>query len=283
MDGFNFTGGGGGDVSPLALGLQSVPPDGNFVRLNKDEPDAVEIITDHAKTAWSARNGEALQFAELLAKESREQANRAQRRLKAALERLSGTKPRVTMARYRSGDDAAPQGQDIKFQNWNWYDKLITISCASTMALLLGLGVANVAITILGSGVPVFLEQPYLAWMLGALVPAAAMSIKSGYHLMDLDSSRRTYANGIFGLSGILIVIWVVLFALSFEGVTGEIVWDEFGEDVHSGGDAIGTWRNIVQILGEITIGASLFLVIDPYSGDLLLVLDHQEPRMGRG
>lgn len=131
------------------------------------------------------------------------------------------------------------------------------------MMLLLGLGVANVAITILGTGIPVFLERPYLAWMLGGLVPAAAMSVKSGYHLFELDRTRRIYAFLIYGFSGLLVLVWIILFAVSFEGVTGDIEWESFGAESESTGVSTAAFRNMIQIAAEILIGASLFLVID--------------------
>lgn len=66
-------------------------------------------------------------------------------------------------------------------------------------------------------------------------------------------------------LSGGMVILWTILFALSFDGASAEIDWTELasGESSDSGGHLVDTLRNIVQIISEIIIGASLFLVID--------------------
>lgn len=257
--------GSAGGASGKRLDLKPVPHDASVARQNKDAPDAEDFIRRHGEASWRAINGEALREAELAAEKSREDAKDAQTRLRKARERRDGLNEYVNVARHRDGDEEAPAGKDVPFTDWNWYDKLVTYGCAGALVMLLALGVANVAVTILGSGIPVFLEQPYLAWMLGGVVPAAAFTVKSGYHLFDLDTSLRRYAFFIFGASVALFLTWVGLFAMSFEGVTGEVDWNALmsGESLGGGADRLATYRNIVQILGEVFIGASLFLVID--------------------
>lgn len=246
-------------------GLKPVPHDANVARQNKSAGGAEDFVREHAKASWLAVNGEVLREAELAAEKSREDAEKAQERFRKARERRDGIDEYMNMARCRDGDESAPAGRDTPFNKWNWYDRLIVAGCAIAVVILLVLGASNVAVTILGSGLPVFLENPLFAWMLGGLVPAAAMSVKSGYHLFDLDSSRRRYAFAVFGAAGGLFALWIVLFALSFGGPAAQVDWSAIASgDIKTGGDnRIGALRNIVQILGEIVIGASLFLVID--------------------
>jgi len=260
----NFSNGKGGGNTLQTAGLKPVAHNPNLARQNKNVADAAQIVGKYAKSCWLAINGAVLRHSELSAEKSRKAASLAQRRYEAAIQRRDGLNERINMARHRDGDDSAPAGKDVNFPDWNSYDQIMGFLCGSTMVGLLSLGVVNVATTILASGIPVFLEHPYLAWMLGGLVPAAAISIKSAYHMMDLDSSRRFYAQSIFGLSALITLVWIVLFALSFEGATAEIDWSSFSDTGTGGGHSwINTLRTIVQIVGEIVIGASLFLVID--------------------
>ncbi|MEL6692379.1 MAG: hypothetical protein AAFQ12_05015 [Pseudomonadota bacterium] len=247
------------------LGLKPVKHDANLARQNKDKPDAQRFVEEQATHKWTSINGDILRKAQLMAKQAKVSLDDALERLRKSKAKRDGLNERENMARFRDGADDMPKGADVPFKEWNGYDKLIVIMCAAAAITLLGLGASNVVATILGSGIPVFIEQPYLAWMLGALVPAAAIAIKSGYHLFHFDTSRHLYAMSMFALSVTLILIWIVLFALSFEGASAEIDWDVLA---HGGGEsgseaAINRLRNIVQITAEIVIGASLFLTID--------------------
>ncbi|NQY39354.1 MAG: hypothetical protein HRT80_04565, partial [Henriciella sp.] len=247
------------------LGLKPVKHDANLARQNKDKPDAQSFVEEQATNKWMSINGDILRKAQLIARQAKAALDEALERLKKAKGKRDGLKERENMARFRDGADDVPKGSDVPFSEWNGYDKFVVILCGVATVVLLALGATNVVATILGSGIPVFIEQPYLAWMLGALVPAAAIAIKSGYHLFHYDTSRHFYALGMFGLSVVLILIWIVLFALSFEGASAEIDWDVLAHGASGAGGetAVNRLRNIAQITAEIVIGASLFLIID--------------------
>lgn len=247
------------------LRLNPVKHDANFARQNKHQPDAEQFVKDYAGKTWMSINGDILRMAQLLMAQAKAALEEAQERLKKGKAKRDGLDERENMARFRDGANDVPEGADVPFKDWNDYDRFIASLCGITTIVLLGLGAVNVVVTILGSGIPIFIEQPYLAVMLGALVPAASMAIKSGYHLFEYDTSRRLYAQGMSVLSAALILIWIVLFTLSFEGASAEIDWSTLanGETESSGHGVINRLRNIVQITGEIVIGASLFLIID--------------------
>ncbi|MEO1149673.1 MAG: hypothetical protein AAFW83_01670 [Pseudomonadota bacterium] len=248
-----------------SFGLKPVKHNPNLARASKKASDAIKVIKEHATNEWDASNGAVLRQAELVAEKWRAEADRLQKQLTRLRDVRAVHATRINMARHHTTDADAPAGKDIPFGEWNQYDKLIAGLSLFSSASLLGLGAVNVATTILASGIPVFLEQPYLAWMLSALVPAAALAVKSGYHLLDWDTSRKAYSLGMFGLSGVLIFIWIILFVFSFEGATADIDWDVLNGDFTDQQDhsLVGKLRNAVQIIAEVVIGASLFLVYD--------------------
>lgn len=247
------------------LGLKPVELNANIARQNKDKPDAELFVKTQSTNEWMSVNGDILRMAQLLARQAIAALEKAQERLRKGESERDGLNERENMARFRDGSEDVPRGSDVPFADWNGYDKFVVLLCGGATLLLLALGATNVVATILGSGIPVFIEQPYLAWMLGALVPAAAISIKSGYHLFHYDTSRHFYALSMFGLSVVLIMVWIVLFALSFEGASAEIDWETMAQGVGGahGDSAVNKLRNIIQIAAEIVIGASLFLIID--------------------
>lgn len=152
--------------------------------------------------------------------------------------------------------------KSVPYKQWEPYDLATLVLLLVTCGILLGLGSANIVALLRGSGNEIYLKTPALAYLLSAIVPATAVACKAGYHLCKLDRSRHTYAWVVFILAGIFALIWIVLFSISFEGSTGEIDYGALGEE--SGGQAvIDKLRTLTQILAEITVGSSIFLVID--------------------
>lgn len=249
------------------------PPQHNpdYIRQISGLKDALQSLRRHAENSWDAYYGEELRKKELKAERARAKAERAIKNADRARKRRDGMDERIPMNRFRGGKDAPDDGKDTPFLQWSRHDQLLVVMNYAMVMGLLGLGVINVKTVIMATELPAFLSNPNLALLLGGLVPAASVSLKSGYHICKLDTHKHAYAWTIFGTSVATTLIWVVLFALSFEGATGEITPEMLLGETSSSHGWIDTWRNIVQIVGEIVIGASLFLVIEriqaTYSG----------------
>lgn len=235
--------------------------DTKYIHQSRASKDGEERVYEQHEAMWDEQHGAERRRAELEVEAARASEQKAKDRLDAAEADLSSTNQKLTFA-FKKGEriDGLQHG-DTSIMDWSTYDKFIAGTALTACIMLLTLGVANVASTILSSGIPIFLEQPWIAWMLGGLVPAGSFTLKFFYHLFRLDRTRWFYALSVYGFSVVLITLWVFLFAITFEGATGAIDWDSLGNE--SGHGFLDKLRTGVQILGEICIGASLFLVID--------------------
>lgn len=104
-----------------------------------------------------------------------------------------------------------------------------------------------------------FIENPWLAVTLSALMPAGATGMKfiSGY--FEYAKTKKRYALCVYSLTAIFMLAWSAVFAMNFNGAAGAVDWDALGEDDHGKG-ALLVW---IQITCELLIAASIFLAIE--------------------
>ena len=238
----------------------SVDPDLNFTRQLRNHSEGKQAVDTHAQNKWDAQHGHEYSRAKKEEEQAQSDLDECDRQLRRAQKVLEGTDRYASKSKITEQENSS-EG-DVSFSEWSVFDRITLLVALCSSGVLLALGATNVATVILASGIPVFLDQPILAWLLAGLVPAAAIALKSGSNLLQLDKSRRNFSVAIFALACITAVIWVVLFSVSFEGATPDINLDALFEESDSGHD-LTALRNTVQILAEVLIGAALFLVVD--------------------
>ena len=146
----------------------------------------------------------------------------------------------------------------IPFQDWELRHKF-TLILANTLGLaVLIAGSVNIYTNIMSSSIPVFLDQPWMAWLLSLLLPSGALIPKFLHNKLNSEYQAR-YAYAMYGLSGLLLLSWSVLFALNFSG-TGDISLDWDSAEENSTLSMALVW---VQMMSEVAIGASLFVMAD--------------------
>ncbi len=132
------------------------------------------------------------------------------------------------------------------------------------LSLLLGcvvviMGGSNVYSIIIASGTPVFLESPHLAIMLSGLLPIGSIALKFFAHYLPHDKAKKRYTITVYLLSALSLLAWVILFGITFKSAGSGIDWDSFDTQNMSGTkDELFT---VVQLLAELLVGATLFMV----------------------
>lgn len=238
----------------------TVDPDHNFTRQLRNHAEGQKAVETHAENKWDAEHGDKLARATKEEEQAKADLEECERQLRRAQKVLEGTDRHISKSKTSENGEASDE--DVPFGEWSVFDRTTLIVALVASGILLALGSTNVATVILASGIPIFLDQPILAWLLAGLVPAAAIALKSGSNLLQLDQSKRNFSIAVFALACIAAVIWVILFSLSFEGATPDIDIDDLFAD-QAGGHDLTALRNTVQILAEVLIGAALFLVVD--------------------
>ncbi|PTN12494.1 hypothetical protein [Nitrosomonas aestuarii] len=147
---------------------------------------------------------------------------------------------------------------DIQWKDWRRKDQILLCVLLSFLVIAAGLGMGNVYANLVASGNAVFIEKPWLALMISALMPIASVSVKFVTNFMTYDSSRKTYAKCIYAATGIAFLFWGSMFGVIHTGVAGSIDWDSFGESADPGFAFI--WS---QLLVEMLAASALFLAVE--------------------
>jgi hypothetical protein len=171
----------------------------------------------------------------------------------------------------KSGAVFAKKGvDDIQWKDWRLKDKILICVLLSFLVVAAGLGMGNVYANLMASGNAVFIEKPWIALMISALMPIASVSIKFVTNFMAYDRSRKRYALSIYTATGLAFIFWGTMFGLNNTGVASTIDWDSFGETVDWGFAFV--WS---QLLVEMLAASALFLAAEDiymrYSPDVYI------------
>lgn len=170
--------------------------------------------------------------------------------------KLANTVRYIKSGNLQSGSKKDPG--DICWQDWRRKDQILLCVLLICLVIAAGLGMGNVYANLIASGNAVFIEKPWLALMISALIPIASVSIKFVTNFMTYDSSRRRYAKCIYAATGIAFLFWCAMFGMIHTGVASSINWDSFGENEDYGFAFV--WS---QLLVEMLAASALFLAAE--------------------
>lgn len=176
--------------------------------------------------------------------------------VKALKKTLDNTAPYVLCAA-----DEDVEHQKKTFGQWQFKDQLFMVVTSMALIGALIMGAANVYANLMASGVGIFLTNPYLAIAISLLLPIAATAIKNLSHYIHNPLIRRRYGLAIYGLTLVLLVVWAILFAQSFSGISGGFDASALLEEsTSSDSGAALVWS---QMMLELLMGSALFLTIE--------------------
>ena len=136
------------------------------------------------------------------------------------------------------------------------------------------MAIANVASNLLATDLPLFLDQPHLAYMIACILPLASVSIKNlGMHIRS-PLWRRHYGLSINIATVGFALMWGWLFSMQYQGLadTGVGLGSMF-DDEQTGPSGLSTTALIwSQMMIEMFMTSSLFLTLaelqEKYSPD---------------
>ncbi|MES9863531.1 MAG: hypothetical protein ABW157_13570 [Candidatus Thiodiazotropha sp. LLP2] len=236
-----------------ALTAATSPPD--YIRKLVSVPDrklAAEFASEQASLEFDAEDGKDIPRLEAEKEELDERYMASRQQMEQLEHKRKNTKRYIK----RQNEESKP------FSTWALKDQLSTVLLGLALVAVMGMGAANTFANLMASGEPVFLDRPWLAVTLSALVPCGSMALKFISHFFDHAVTKKRYALGVYVLTIIAILAWCVNFSINFTGVTGGMDWDALGES--DGGK--GPLLVFLQIACEILIAAALFLAIEEVS-----------------
>jgi hypothetical protein len=248
-------------TSRSAIGAQK--PDTNFIakiaNSGLDLEDGKELVIKNAQDRFNADHGDELESRTVEYEAAQSEADRIDKEYHDVCRELAGT-PEWERAARKSGKRDQDDGAELPFRDWSFLDQGMTAATLTLSVVMLGAGAANIQGNLVGSGLPMFTANPLFAWLFAMLAPAAALAIHCFGHAFRTWRMRNFYRMGIYGLTLITVIAWSWLFADLFHG-TGGLDLDFEGSTL---ADTLFVW---LQIIAEILVGSSLFLIAEHIAG----------------
>ena len=211
-----------------------------------DKKEAKKLVIEQANLVWKKFFGAALEQAELDVKAMESVYAESCDIRNSLMKQLSKTKPYIPAAKvFGEGDN-----NYIPFSKWLAIDKVILILSVSAASVVLTMGAANVYANILGSGNPIFIERPALAFVISLLLPASSLAMEFVSGRLESDRSKAIYNKSIYALMVLTLLAWTVLFSLNFHGLSPTINLESLGKS-NPASSAL-TW---IQLLAEMLVG----------------------------
>jgi len=244
------------DNMPRSPERAHAPPDdiGRKLSRHHDAGEAMRIIEEQAGLEFDVQKRGGIQTLQLESAELDARYEVSSETLNELEKQKAGTKRYMKSSHLYAGSD----NRAVEFKDWLVKDKFLILLIGVCLVSALGMGAGNIYANLMSSGNPIFIEDPWLAAMLSALLPIASVAVKFVTNFMSLDKSRKRYAITIYALTLTTLAIWSVLFAMNFSGVSGGIDWEAL-ESAGNSGPAL-VWS---QMLLEMLAGAALFLAAE--------------------
>lgn len=178
---------------------------------------------------------------------------------KARLEETFAREPLEIPAPLENGgaDGPAKPNQEIPPGKWLLRDKL---TAGSALAGVVGMSFASyfgIQATFAAAELDIVNDYPYLLYGLALVGPCGGLAVKLITNLFNEQRHQDRYRFIISILGVFAFLVWIVLFAWLFEGLSGQ--FDPFAEVNH-----LVVWGfNLTQILSEVLIAAALFVQVD--------------------
>lgn len=224
-----------------------------------DHAEGKELVIKNAQDRWNAVHGDELERRTIDLDAAKAEADRVDKEYRDTCRDLAAT-PEWERAARKSGKRSKDDDAEVPFKEWSFLDQAIFVGALVLSAVMLGAGAANIQGNLVGSGLPIFTLNPYFAWLFAMLAPAAALAIHCFGHVFRTWRMRNYYRMGIYLLTVISVLAWSALFAKLFHGTGGlDISFEGSGF-----ADTLFVW---LQIVAEIMVGASLFLIAEHIAG----------------
>lgn len=222
--------------------------------------DGRELVADQARSIYDSEHGDEIAREAMEVQQQETRCAEIDEERKSVRSQRMGT-PEWERASTKSGKRDHDETAQVPFEDWSFENRGKFVLCLTLSMVMLAAGAANIQGNLVASGLPLFTLNPVFAWLFAMLAPAAALAIHAFGEVFRTWRSRNRYRAGIFVLTAVSVAAWSWLFADLFHG-TGSGLDLSFEEDGFS--DTLFVW---LQIITEINVGASLFLIAEHIAG----------------
>lgn len=152
---------------------------------------------------------------------------------------------------------------ETPFAEWQARDKVEAGVIALVLPLALSASLMSAHANIVGTGLPVFIENPTAAWTLAAMAPMASVALKSVGKAFSSDRGRAVFRKSLNAAAVVAVVSWIALFAEQFHGFSTDGIGAGLFDDPSPLDRLKETAFVALTLSAEVLIGAVLALRLD--------------------
>lgn len=179
-----------------------------------------------------------------------------EQRLEEARATDAVTPPYLPASKVNHGRNAEDH-EETPFHDWQMRHRVEAGLLIIAVALALGSSAYTAWANLIGTNLPVFIDNPILPISMACLVPMASFACKTIWHALRSDGARQLFTRVLNTVAVILILIWSGLFADQFHGLGSGAIAGLFDEQ--------SAWESIREtaftaatLLTEMVIGTVL-------------------------
>lgn len=177
----------------------------------------------------------------------------------------------VPTSRINHGRDAS-EHEETPFRDWAFRHKVEAGAICAILPVAFGASIVTAQANLIGSGSPVFLENPVLSWTLPMIIPISAWGLKSAWHGLKSERTQKVFTEVLHGAAALAVGSFVLLFADQYHGLGtnplagGVLEPPTFWDDVKSTGFVVTTLFS--EMLVSCILAHRLDRIAATYSAD---------------
>ncbi len=146
---------------------------------------------------------------------------------------------------------------------WRTIDKIQVFLLAILIPTMMVISAVNLQSLIENSYQPVFINAPWKAWAISMLAPGASICLERISEAFTHDQTKLLFKKIISLLTAFVIVAWISLFSMTFDGFSTPNIGDFASIDAFETGTQDTRLYSFIQLMAEILISACLFMRLE--------------------
>ncbi|MCA8883378.1 MAG: hypothetical protein KDA50_06480 [Rhodobacteraceae bacterium] len=216
-------------------------------------------LNDLVTSAFGAKYGAKMRQLETLLDHTRKEHAQTEAEL-GHLRKLQADTPEWVPASRENHARSADEHVETPVWRWQFRHQVSALTIFLLMIVALGASALTAHANLVGTGLPVFLENPLLPWSMAMLAPMSALAIKAMAAHIRREGAKSLFNLAVMIAAGLSIAAWGTLFAMNYHGLSASTalggLFDEpsFWDEVRDTGFVAATLST------EILVGAVLAL-----------------------
>lgn len=167
---------------------------------------------------------------------------------------------------------SADQHVETPIWRWQFRHQIGALVLALMLVLALGASAFTAHANIVGTGLPVFLENPLLPWSMAMLAPMSGLAIKTMISHIRYEGVRTAFTAAVMAATFMSCAAWLLTFSINYHGLSADVAIGGLFDEPTRLDKFLDTAFVAVTLSTEILVGAVIALtlgkIVSHYSPD---------------